>query len=306
VMENRKKSQNVIQERTGRQKWGLDPLAVITLLLRNWYIFAITIAASLFVAYFYIGHTMPVYETSISVLINDTEDRPLVDNSELLQGLGLPGGMKNLENQIMVLKSRALTEKTLRELPFEIEFYLKTIRNKLPIYPETPVKVTFSDDNIVLPRDTEYTISFLPGGMFSIECKADYFPFQRTAKFNDTIKVPGGAFRIESINEEWLKKNLDQELCFIIHSPNHLINYYSSRINVGLVSREGSILRISMAGTNPAKDVDFLNKHVEGFQAISLDKKNTEAERRIRFIDDQLIGISDSLSLTENKLQQFR
>ena len=48
---------------------------------------------------------MPVYETSVTVLINEAEDRPLVDNSELLQGLGLPGGMKNLENQIMMLKS---------------------------------------------------------------------------------------------------------------------------------------------------------------------------------------------------------
>ena len=61
-----------------------------------------------------------------------------------------------------------------------------------------------------------------------------------------------------------------------------------------------------MAGTNSARDADFLNKHVEGFQAISLDKKNTEATRRIQFIEDQLVGITDSLSSTETKLQQFR
>ena len=85
-----------------------------------------------------------------------------------------------------------------------------------------------------------------------------------------------------------------------------LVKFYNSRIAVELLSREGSILRISMLGTNSAKDADFLNMHVEGFQAISLDKKNTEAERRIQFIDDQLVGISDSLSRTENKLQQFR
>ena len=77
----------------------------------------------------------------------------LVDNSELLQGLGLPGGMKNLENQIMILKSRALTERTLKELPFEIEYYFKTIRNKLPIYPETPIKIVSDNDN---PSSKEY------------------------------------------------------------------------------------------------------------------------------------------------------
>ena len=50
----------------------------------------------------------------------------------------------------------------------------------------------------------------------------------------------------------------------------------------------------------------FLINMMEEFQAISLERKNLEAIRRIQFIDDQLIGISDSLNITENKLQQFR
>ena len=61
-----------------------------------------------------------------------------------------------------------------------------------------------------------------------------------------------------------------------------------------------------MVGTNIAKDVDFLNMLADVFQRNSLEKKNTEAIRRIQFIDDQLIDISDSLLLTENRLQQFR
>ena len=66
------------------------------------------------------------------------------------------------------------------------------------------------------------------------------------------------------------------------------------------------MLRLSLEGTNRAKDVDFINKHIEGFQTISLAKKNAEVERRLQFIDSQLVGISDSLSTTESKLQQFR
>ena len=38
----------------------------------------------------HIKHTMPIYRTSATILIDETEDRPLLDNSELLQGLGLP------------------------------------------------------------------------------------------------------------------------------------------------------------------------------------------------------------------------
>jgi len=61
-----------------------------------------------------------------------------------------------------------------------------------------------------------------------------------------------------------------------------------------------------MIGTNPKMDADFLNIHIQKYQNISLDKKNIEASRRIQFIDDQLIGLSDSLLTTETRLQQFR
>jgi tyrosine-protein kinase Etk/Wzc len=284
---------------------GLDPSVILSLIIKNWYWFLIAIIIGLFCARFYIGHTMSVYKTSATILINETENRPLVDNSQLLLGLGLPGGMQNLQNQIMILKSRELTGRTLKELPFEIEYYFKTIRNHLPIYPEIPVKILF-DNEFPLPRDTEFSISFLENTLFVLESESDKFPLQKTASFGEIIEVQGGSFSIECRNEEWLKANKDQKLYFNFNSPIRLITSYSNRLNVELVSREGSILRISLVGTNRAKDVDFLNKHIQGFQAISLDKKNTEAERRIQFIDDQLVGISDSLSTTENRLQQFR
>jgi tyrosine-protein kinase Etk/Wzc len=284
---------------------GLNPRDILSLILKNWYWFGMTTIIALFCARLYMSHTMPVYLTSVTVLINETEERPLVDNSELLQGLGLPGGMKNLENQIMVLRSRALVEKTLKELPFEVDYYFKTFRNLLPIYPEVPIKIV-SDSDIPIPKDVEFSIKFLGNNRFNIACDSKYFPFQKISSFGENFEIFGSTFRVECRNEEWINKNKDKELFFTSHSLSGLINYYSNRLNVDLVSRDGSVLRISMAGTNTAKDVDFLNQHVANFQAISLDKKNIEAERRIQFIDDQLVGISDSLSNTENRLQQFR
>lgn len=278
---------------------------VLTILTKNWYIFLISIIMALFCARLYIGHTLPVYRSSVTILVNESENRPVVDNTELLQGLGLPGGMKNLQNQIMILRSRALTEMTLTELPFDIEYYFKTIRNSLPVYPEMPVRIV-ADNEIPLPRDTEFSITFLGINSFTISSESEYYSLQKTASFGENIETPNGNFRIELRNEDWIKRNQDRILYFTIYSRIRLISSYSSRINVELLSRDGTILNISMVGTNSAKDVDFLNKHVENFQLMSLTKKNTEAERRIQFIDDQLVGISDSLSLTENKLQQFR
>ncbi|HBE43234.1 MAG TPA: hypothetical protein DDW27_18950, partial [Bacteroidales bacterium] len=159
---------------------------------------------------------------------------------------------------------------------------------------------------------TEFSITFLENDKFTIECEADHFPLKKTASFGETIEIPAGSFYIECRDAEWFNINNDRllefkrKLYFIIHSSNTLVNYFTNQLNVEKVSRDGSILRISMNGTNKLRNVDFLNRHVEKFQAISLSRKNSEADRRIAFIDDQLTGISDSLLITENKLQQFR
>ncbi len=303
-----KKNQSINQDhqvRKSQESIGLDPMVIFSLLIKNWYWFVISAAIALFIARFYISHTLPVYETSITVLINEADDRPRVDNSALLQGLGLPGGMQNLENQMMILNSRDLTKRNLETLAFEVDFYYKTLRNNLPIYPDIPVKI-FPKDMIPLPRDIEFSMTYLGDNRFTLESTSEYYPFYASASFGDSIICPGGKFYIECWNEGAFYRDKDQQIFFTIYSTNRLVNYYSSRLNVERLSREGTILRISMRGTNPAKDADFLNKHIEGFQAISLEKKNTEASRRIQFIDNQLIGISDSLSSTENRLQQFR
>ena len=284
---------------------GLDPLVILSLIMNNWYYFLIALIAALIGARFYLSHTLPVFRSTVTIQVNETGDRPIVNNDELLQGLGLPGGMRNQENQIMILTSRALTERALKELPFEIEYYLKTIKNSIPIYPEIPIKVIY-DNGSAIPRNIEFSFLYLGNKSFILESESDYFVLNKQALFGDAIEIQGDSFHIEGRNEEWLNRYKGQKIYFVIYSRTGLLNYFNSRINVELLSRGGSILSVSIAGTNKAKDVDFLNKLAEVFQSISLDKKNAEAVRRIQFIDDQLVGISDSLFTTENKLQQFR
>ena len=285
---------------------GIDPQVVLSLIVKNWYYLVAGIIVALLGARFYISHTVPVYMSSTTILIHETDDRATAANEELLQGLGLPGGMSNLDNQIMVLTSRSLTEKALEELPFEIEYYRKTIRNVLPVYPEFPVKILSDGNEIPLPSDTEFSIRYLGNSKYLIESESEFYEMSKSASFGENIELPGGSFRIDCRNDEWMEANKDQKLYFVVYNPERLTASFHGRVTVEQISRTGSVLQVSMQGSNRQKDVDFLNKLAEVFQALSLDKKNIEAVRRIQFIDDQLIGISDSLSITENKLQQFR
>jgi capsular exopolysaccharide synthesis family protein len=286
--------------------FGLDPQVIIKLIIKYWYIYILSIGVAFLCARVYITHTMPVYLSSTTILVNEVGgERTIASNEDLLQGLGLSGGMRNLENQIMILRSRALTEQALKALPFDVEFYQKTFRNKIPLYPVYPVKI-FLDGDASLPKDTEFTIEIGFDNSYIIKSGSSNHEFFKSAVFGENIEIPGGSFRVDIRDSAWIKSNIGREFNFIINSPQKLVNNFNSRLEVELLSRTGSILKVSLSGTNPSKDVDFLNMLSEVFQSISLDKKNNEAIRRIQFIDDQLIGISDSLQITENKLQQFR
>jgi tyrosine-protein kinase Etk/Wzc len=293
------------RDKLSQHESGINPVVILSLILHNWYYFAVFIIAGVLVARVYLTHTMPVYKTFATILINEEQNNSASNNDQILKGLGLPGGLRKMDNQIKVLLSRTMTERALQQLPFGTEFYFKTIKNSISIYPAIPFEV-LSDSIIPLPSDIEFSVVNLGNNMFNLNSESKYYTLSKQARFGETIKIKQGTFRIELREYEWFKKTKDEKLYFKIHGTNGLVTDFNRRLNVELMSKEGSILRISITGTNNAMNVDFVNKLAKVFQNNSLDKKNFEAERRIAFINDQLIGITDSLSMTENKLQQFR
>ena len=288
-----------------QSSFGFDPKMILTILLKNWYIFIITIVIGVYGARYYVGHTMPVYESWTTLLVHESGDRSLLGDDQILQGLGLPASMRNLDNQIHILKSRDLTERTLKELSLETDYYHKTIRNMIPFYPEVPVKV-LSETGVPLPQNIEFSITHIGDNSFLLRSESEFYDFSRRASFGESIEMPEGSFRVVCLNEDWFLRNKDKPVYFRINDPVRLVGSFNGRLRVEPLSRSGTVLKISMASTNSSKDVDFLNKFTEIYQSISLGRKNLEANRRIQFIDDQLVGISDSLMLTESRLQQFR
>ncbi len=284
---------------------GFDLVRIFNLMISKWYLFVVTLIVAYFCARIFITHTLPVYKVTASVLVTENENTTSL-NDQFLQGMGLPTGTRNIQNQIMILKSRTITERALAELPFETEFYRRTLRNRLPIYPEIPVKIyLITGDDI--PRNVNFVLTYLGNSRFSLTTDPrKQLGLNLKSNFGDTISFPGGSMRIDVVDESWLKQNLNKKFYFIMPDQMKLVRDYNRRLKVETVSRDGTTLKISLEGTNRAKDVDFINKITDIFVSLSLDKKNLEAARRIQFIDDQLVDISDSLVLTENRLQNFR
>jgi tyrosine-protein kinase Etk/Wzc len=294
------------QKMRPHQEDEIDLKKIYTHVVSNWHFFLISLIVALICAFIFTTYTIPTYRVSATLMINEEKKAASLGNDQLLEGFGLGGGTKNLDNQIMVLTSKTLIGRALDELHFDIEYYNRKLFNKIVLYPNCPFKVV-PEKADSLPRDIEFTFKYLDNNKFSIDAKSkDFFVLHTQASFGDIIKTQGGNFRVELSTDNWPVNNRFKNIHFKFHSRKKLVDSYIKRLRIEKVSKLGSIVKISLEGTNKVMDNEFLNKLTEIFLNNSLDKKNLEAIRTIQFIDDQLIGITDSLVITENKLQQFR
>ncbi len=229
-------------------------------------------------------------------------------NDDLLQGFGLRPGIQNLDYQLYLLSSWYLISKTLDSMNFGTEYYCRRRFNKVDLYPFQPITVV-QDSAGALPYDVEFKFTFLANYEFKLkgESRGD-FRLDRRASFGEKIEVNNRSFRIVCNDYGWFADSTRKDIYFKIYSHTSLQEAYKKRLKVEPATREAkaNIVTLSLEGSNRKKDIDFLNKLATIFINYNLVKKNKEANRTIDFIDKQLVGITDSLAITEGNLQRFR
>ncbi len=67
----------------------------------------------------------PAYKVSSSLLISGGSSRRAVNRSEFIEGLELTSQSKEIQNEIMVLKSQPLVENVVKALGFNVTYYSK-------------------------------------------------------------------------------------------------------------------------------------------------------------------------------------
>jgi tyrosine-protein kinase Etk/Wzc len=279
---------------------------LIGILSSRKYLFVGTLITTLFLAFLYNKYTIPIYKVTAAILIEEDKKTAPTGNDQLLEGFGIMPGMKNFDNQIMVLGSRTLIGKTLDELNIDTEYFNKGLMNKKSLFPARPIDIIFSEGTMV-PYDVDFGIKYIGDEKFRITTESKgSFSLDKNVSFGERIDIPGGSLIVERRDSGFLKSHGEKKLYFTVHSRRNLVESYIKKFKVNRASKQGSIVKISLEGTNKYQDLAFLTRLAEIFLNISLERKNNEAIRTIQFIDDQLTGISDSLVITENKLQQFR
>lgn len=274
---------------------------IFFLMFGHWYWFIIALTLALSGGYVYLRYTKPVYRTSATILIEEGDNNVSDGTAQILEGIGLQPGNKNLDNQLIILGSYTLVEKALKELPFGIDYHFKGRIRSSNCYPNNPIAVI--PDSISNYTSNEYMLSLKEQNNYHLSCEGK--DLDTIISFGQKVSFDDNSFTI--IQDPESRDLLDNgPVSFSFYSIENLTESYRNRLKIKSASKEGTIVQLSLEGPDKEKDRDFLEKLTEKFFESNLNRKNQEASRIIEFIDLQLIGISDSLMITENRLEEFR
>lgn len=303
------------QQSTDEQ--SIDIKQLIYICLSHWYLFVIFVVLALAVGFVINRYKPSVYQTSGTVLIKSDQT---FDPTSLMTNLNT--GKSNVENEIAILRSYSLAERTIKKMNLEVTYSEKGRVSIVELYKTAPFTVEF-DRSVPQAVGLTYEITGFNSETFSLHgtseflTKYDYVLCQTLqssplkvdiitdCKQGEWIDNGYNRFRIvlnENYNPE---RDNTRKLFFRLNSYPSLVKQLSS-YTVSATSKQSSVVSIVMNGSNPAKIVEFTNMLMNEYVNRGLEKKNMVSENTIRFIDEELTGIQESLGSAESELKEFR
>lgn len=270
-------------------------------ILKYWYLFVISVVVCLVIANLKNRTWIPSYGIQALMML---EDRGSV--SPVSGAVPMGTILRNATNQQIVLRSRGMVERTVNTLPSKmwINYFRRSSFKSASVYANTPVEIY----SIELKPEAYYYVYSL-AYVDDDHCQIYYEGDDNHPSYSIVVPydkvIDNGVFKIKLTKTRFYEPNFEL-FSFNFLSKDHLINSFYGRVASRLLEPESSALAISMGGTDPARDIDFMANLLDEFQNYNLSLKNYQADLTINFIDKQLIIIEDSLENSRIRLDNFQ
>jgi capsular exopolysaccharide synthesis family protein len=279
---------------------------------RYWPLYATCIFIAMVLVFLFHRYSVEEYQVQGSVLIkpkNSPEVR-ILDRSNIFSG------SNNLENDILLFTSKNLAEEALKKVHFEVSYYASTNIKEVELYDKSPIKVLVDWSvhqteggtvHLTKVSDTEFTLTQEDKTFFDFFNSKNNKPLDeailnKTFKFGEMILTERSKFVVQQVKD----MAVDDKLYFIIHNPVDVLDRYSKAVTVRPINNLGTVLQVSMVSQVVEKGRDYVNALMDSYIEFDLREKNRITENTLRFIDDQMHILEDTLKMVESSMLNFK
>lgn len=296
-------TQEVLQEESFNVRDIIKPY------LHRWYWFVVGVVVTSIVAWFFLRYSIPVFNTESTLLIKEVKKSSAgqPDMSVISELSGIGGmGTNSVDNEIEIFKSKKLMLSVVRELGLETNIYSKGNIKDAELYKETaPFIVRIIKENTKGKYPSKEISAKIEGNKITLESESFKKPI--VAEFNKSVTMPFGVVmfqRTPQFNYSKVKPNETYLLQFM--SGINRARYYLGLLNISLVQKEATVLKLAMNYPLPSKAEDVLERLAVNYNREAVKDKNSEAQKTAEFIDERIRLIGEELGRVESQKEDFK
>jgi tyrosine-protein kinase Etk/Wzc len=283
--------------------------------LNNWQWFVLAVCLCITLAFIYLRYTTPQYQASTTILVKDEKKGGMLSELSAFADMGIGGGMKsNVDNEIEILKSRTLVERTVMKLGLNVVLIEKGSVISIEKYKNAPIEVNFINtkpnfytgqmllDFEELSANTFALVSEVAAGE-----KSTLLNPKKEFRYGEIISTPNGDLIVtKSTNSINKFNNEDKTLRISVNPLENVVASYMGRLKVNPVSKMSSVVEISITDPVTSRAEAFLDNLIQIYNADAAADKSYISENTSKFVAERLLLITQELDGVEKDVERFK
>src|ERR1700754_560097 len=248
-------------------------------------------------AYLKVRYTTTIFEVRSALLVKNDQENG-IGRDQKFQELFMAQDNINLSNEIEILRSRPVLSRVAKDLQLQTICYGKgKVRSSL-IYPDRPFRIEFL-------RRVDSTLDFSCKIVVLNESQFLLNEEKTPRRFEDVIQTKDNSFRIDIEKGLDLRPMIHQEFVVLwISMPTTVENLIGS-LKVGQLNEQSTILSLAFVSESKALGTDVLNTLMAVYDTLIVEDKNRMSTNPLRFINDRLYELNDTLRGVQGVLRNF-
>lgn len=273
--------------------------------LLHWKWFLLSVFFFFVLAKLYLRYSIPEYKSQTTLLIKRDDSGGLSSELAAFEDLGMfSSPKKDIDDEMEVLKSRSLIEKTIKEGRFNVSYVLEGRIKSSESYNENPIEVDFKEKTRkFFEKDTVLSIKVLSPKRFELfnannNHVGDF-------NFGQVISSKELGDYVVNINHEHAK-DVNVKISVKLESLKKTTNKFKNKLEVLNITKYTNVLEISFIDPVREKSEDFLDKLVVIYNNDAIIDKNLISEKTAQFINERLAIITNELDGVEKDVEKYK
>lgn len=295
----------IIEKPANTVEEGISIMELLSMCLRKWYWFVVSVALFVAGGYLYIKMTPRTYERHASIMIKDETKGGSIGAVSELENLGLTQSNTNVNNEMVFLQSPTLMFEVVKRLGLDTGYSTEGTFHDIELYGQSlPARVRWCEGGqpgtgfrMRLLEDRVVVLSDFSDGHTETEMTV-------SGRLMDTLSTPAGKVVIEPTLS--YTGQYSSEIAVSKLQAQGLSEIYAKALSLRLKGEKSTIIEMSLIDQVPQRAEDILNTLITVYNENWIKDKNQIAVSTSNFISSRLAVIEKELGNVDEDISSFK